>query len=183
MNNISMAFKIDDSDKYAATTNKEILPVSGDIITEAGRSMLLDKISRLFKRKPEISERIAAARSQGGLEENEELHGALEDMQRIDIEIYRLQSMLDGATLLPTMKSGDYNVVALGTTVTIKNLDNNRIVSYTILGEVESDPSAGIISFKSPLGKELLGSKVGDFIDIERGDDFIEYEILKIFVK
>lgn len=183
MSKLSMAFTLDDSDKYAATTNRELISVSGDIITEAGRSELAAKISKLFKRKPEISERISAARSQGGLEENEELHGALEDMQRTDMEIYRLQTIMDSATLLPKMRIGVYDTVSIGTTVTIKNLDNNRIVSYTILGEIESDPSSGIISFKSPLGRELLSSKIGDVIELERGDDFIEYEILSIQVK
>jgi transcription elongation factor GreA len=177
-----MAFNIDNSDKYATTEYKE-LSVGTDVITEIGKEQLLDKISKLHKKKPAISEQIKNAREQGGLEENEELHTALEEMQRLDAEIIRLQTILEGATLLPKLPKQDYPTVRVGMTVQVENFNQDKIFDYTILGEVESDPSNGIISYKSPLGKELLGCKVGDVIDLERGTDFIEYEVLRIYVK
>jgi transcription elongation factor GreA len=187
MNNaFSMSFNIDQSDKYATNENynelKE-LSVSGDVITERGKEVLQEKIVRLQKKKPEISEQIKNAREQGGLEENEELHMALEEMQRVEMEISRLYDIMENATVLPKMPKQDYPVVRVGMTVRVLNSNVDKVFDYTILGEVESDPSNGIISYKSPLGKELLGAKVGDFIDLERGSDFIEYEVLKIYVK
>lgn len=184
MNSPLLAFKIDQSDKYATDNNnyKEI-SVGSDVITEKGREELFKRIQKLRKKKPEISEQIKNAREQGGLEENEELHMALDEMQRVDAEIIRLETILESATLLPKLQKIDYDIVRLGMTVQVMNHNQEKIFDYTILGEVESDPSGGIISYKSPLGKELLGGKVGDFIDLERGDDFIEYEILRIYGK
>jgi transcription elongation factor GreA len=130
-----------------------------------------------------MSERISAAREQGGIEENEELHMALEEMQRNDVEIDRLSSLISKATLLQPLVSGSYDKVKPGVTVKLENFNIDKIVEYTILGEVESDPNKGIISFKSPLGIELMNAKVGDEIELDRGTTTIEYEVLDIFVK
>ena len=64
----------------------------------------------------------------------------------------------------------------------MENLENGNKTKYQILGEFESEPSKGSISFRSPLGKELIGSKKGDIVGIIRPVGDIEYEILDIFV-
>ena len=64
----------------------------------------------------------------------------------------------------------------------LENLDNGNKTKYQILGEFESNPSEGTISYKSPLGRELIGCKKGDVIAIMRPAGDIEYEILDIFV-
>jgi transcription elongation GreA/GreB family factor len=61
-------------------------------------------------------------------------------------------------------------------------MDNGNKVKYQILGEFESDPTKGSISFRSPLGKELIGSKKRDIVAIMRPAGDIEYEVLDIFV-
>jgi len=179
-----IGFNTTSSDKYTATNNQIQEDNSFmDIITSEGRNTLVKKISELQKRKPDISERISAARDQGGIEENEELHMALDEMQRNDVEIDRLSKMLSNCRLLEELPSGTYERVGTGMTVKLENFTVDKIVEYTILGEVESDPSSGIISFKSPLGQELLNAKVGDSIELDRGNTVIEYEVLDIFVK
>lgn len=179
-----MGFNISNSDKYTVNTNKdqEITP-SMDIITRAGRSSVTQRVLDLQAKKPEISLRIGAARDQGGVEENEELHMALEEMQRNDVEIERLSSILAKCTLLEPLSPGNYDTVRPGVTVRLENFTVDKIVEYTILGEIESNPGKGIISFKSPLGVELLGAKQGDYIELDRGTNIIEYEVLEIFVK
>jgi transcription elongation factor GreA len=174
-----IAVKISSLDKYATDNNKETT-VGGDIITESGRTQVLEKITSLARKKPSMSLRIQEARDQGGLEENEELHMALEELQRIEMDIQHLQNLLSSATVLLPLPPGDLPKVVAGAKVTIRNLDNNRIITYRILGEYESDPSTGSISFKSPLGKELMGTTVGEIITLERKNDFIEYEVMKV---
>jgi len=104
-------------------------------------------------------------------------------MQRNDVEIDRLSSLISKATLLQPLVSGSYDKVKPGVTVKLENFNIDKIVEYTILGEVESDPNKGIISFESPLGIELMNAKVGDEIELDRGTTTIEYEVLDIFVK
>ena len=178
-----MAFNVNNSDKYTDSDKGQEINQSMDIITQEGRDGVVERITELTSRKSEISERISAAREQGGIEENEELHMALEEMQRNDVEIDRLSSLISKATLLVPLNPGSYDAVNPGVTVKLENFNTDKIVEYTILGEVESDPNKGIISFKSPLGIELMSAKVGDCIELDRGATIIEYEVLDIFVK
>ena len=178
-----MGFNIDNSDKYTDNSFEREYNSYMDIITKDGRKQVVDKITELKKRKSGISERIGVAREQGGVEENEELHMALEEMQRNDVEIERMSKILADCTLLNELPAGKYTKVVPGVTVRLENFTVDKIVEYTIFGEVESDPSKGIISFKSPLGVELMNAKVGDEIELDRGTTTIEYEILDIFVK
>lgn len=169
-------------DKYTTTTTRE-LNDKMDIITQKGRDLVMARIRSMTQQKPLISDRIAEARSQGGLEENEELHMALEDMQRLDVEISRLGQIVANSTVLPKLKPGPRDTVIVGSTVRIEDFDKDRIIEYTILGEVESDPANGVINHSAPLAKLLLGSFVGDVVDLKRGNNWLEYEILEIFVK
>lgn len=178
-----MAFNINNSDKYTDSDKGQEINQSMDIITQEGRDSITKRITELTSLKSEISERISAAREQGGIEENEELHMALEEMQRNDVEIDRLSSLISKATLLHPLNPGSYDIIKPGVTVRLENFTVDKIVEYTILGEVESDPNKGIISFKSPLGVELMNAKVGDEIELDRGATIIEYEVLDIFVK
>ena len=111
------------------------------------------------------------------------IQAVIDEMNRIDIEISRLQAIIEKSTILEIPKPGTYDKIIPGVTVELENFFVDKIVTYTILGESESNPSLGSISFKSPLGKELLGLGVGDVAELIRGDDVIEYEVLKIYVK
>ena len=180
MNNTLMSFKLDTTDKYDASNHSENNNM--DFISAKGRVEIADKITETLDKKPEISDRIQAARSQGGLEENEELLTALDDMQMLDMELNRLQSILDSATVIEPLPKGKKKTVTFGCHVKLENLDNGNKTKYQILGEFESNPSEGTISYKSPLGRELIGCKKGDVIAIMRPAGDIEYEILDIFV-
>lgn len=181
MNNTLMSFKLDTTDKYDASNNSESNN-NMEFISAKGRVEIADKITETLDKKPEISDRIQAARSQGGLEENEELLTALDDMQMLDMELNRLQSILDSATVIEPLPKGKKKTVTFGCHVKLENLDNGNKTKYQILGEFESNPSEGTISYKSPLGRELIGCKKGDVIAIMRPAGDIEYEILDIFV-
>jgi len=180
---ISTAFKITDNDKYTDNKNDQEYNTNMDLITKLGLTDLEEKISILNKKRPLIAEQIAAASENGGIEENEELHMSLDEMNRVEIEISRLQTIVQNSTLLVIPSPGNYDKVAPGLTVKLENFFVDKIVTYTILGESESNPSEGSISFKSPLGRELLGLCVGDVAELIRGDDVIEYEVLEIYAK
>tara|TARA_Y100000389_G_scaffold591_1_gene533 strand:- start:1760 stop:2317 length:558 start_codon:yes stop_codon:yes gene_type:complete len=184
MTSTIMGFKVEQSDKYGRSSNNNLSENKNnmDLISAKGRDDLYRKILETQDKRPEITERITAARLQGGLEENEELLVALEDMQRVDMEVHRLQEMLEKVTVMEPLAKGKKEKVSFGTTVEIENCDTEKTIEYTIAGEFESDPNNGIISFKSPLGSELIGSKVGDIVAIMRPAGDIEYEVLKIYV-
>jgi transcription elongation factor GreA len=171
-------FNTSDSDKYA-DTKRGITMTTGNFMTESTRDRIHADIRNLEEKRPEITDRISEARLQGGLEENEELLMALEDMQRLDMEMNRLSDQLINVSIIQQLKPGKKKVVVIGTTVTILNVDNDTEVTYTILGVHDSDPNNGIISFKSPLGAELLGREVDDEIEVND----TQYEIIKIVAK
>jgi transcription elongation factor GreA len=182
MNNTIMGFQVQQTDKYASQNNKSENKNNMDLISAKGRDDLYRKILETQDKRPEITERIQAARLQGGLEENEELLVALEDMQRVDMEVHRLQQMLEKVTVMDPLPKGKYNKVCFGTTVKIENCDTGKQIQYKIGGEFDSDPNNGTISFKSPLGAELIGTEKGDIVALMRPAGDIEYEVLRIFV-
>jgi len=175
-------FNIDDSDKYASTM-RGINMTNGNFMTASTRDKILAQIRELEGKKPTITEQIGNARLQGGLEENEELIMALEEMQRVDMDIHRHQEKLVDIQLIQPLSPGIRNIITVGTTVTILNIDTDVESIYTILGEHDSDPNNGIISFKSPLGAELLQREVDDEVEIRAGNNITNYEIIKIVVK
>ena len=179
-NNITTGFNIDESDKYADTMKRGTKMTDGNFMTASSRDAIIEQIAELQAKKPMVSEQIGAARMQGGLEENEELHMALEGMQRLDMDINRHEEKLVDIILIKPLLKGVYETVKVGTTVTILNIETDQELTYTILGVHDSDPNNGIISFKSPLGGELLNREVGDEVEIQAGNNISEYEILKI---
>ena len=175
-------FNIDNSDKYASTM-RGINMTNGNFMTASTRDKIIAHVQKLESKKPAISEQIGNARLQGGLEENEELIMALEEMQRVEMDIHRHQEKLVDIQLIHPLSPGVRNIITVGTTVTILNIGTDVESTYTILGEHDSDPNNGIISFKSPLGAELLQRSVGDEVEIRAGNNISEYEIIKIVVK
>ena len=108
MTSTIMGFKVEQSDKYGRSSNNNLSENKNnmDLISAKGRDDLYRKILETQDKRPEITERITAARLQGGLEENEELLVALEDMQRVDMEVHRLQEMLEKVTVMEPLAKG-----------------------------------------------------------------------------
>ena len=175
-------FNVDSSDKYLGIQRGTNM-TQGNFMTVKTRDRIMADIRGLEDKKPEITDRIGAARLQGGLEENEELIMALEEMQRLDMDIHRHQEKLADITLISQLSPGKHKIAKMGTTVTVMNIETEKESTYTILGVHDSDPNNGIISFKSPLGEELLSRQVGDEIEIQAGNNISNYEIIKIVAK
>ena len=112
-NNITIGFNIDNSDKYASTLRGDTDMENGNFMTSKTRDRILAEVRILEDKKPEISTRIGDARLQGGLEENEELIMALEEMQRLDMDIHRHQEKLADVTLISQLSPGKHKIVKM----------------------------------------------------------------------
>lgn len=130
-------------------------------ITEAGRHELAEELATLKNQRGAVAEKIAAARDFGDLSENAEYDAAREEQGLLETRIAEIEDILQYAVII---KPSDASVVGLGSTVELTSAD--KTVVYTVVGPVEADPLQGKISDESPIGKELIGKKVGDQVTI-----------------
>jgi transcription elongation factor GreA len=116
-----------------------------------------------------IAERIRTAREWGDLSENAEYHAAKEAQAHLETKILRLRELRDNAIVVEP--GGGAGTVALGVTVTVRDLDSDREAEHRIVSAAESDPAGGRLSIDSPLGRALTGAREGDEVafDAPRG--------------
>ena len=131
-------------------------------ITEKGKDDLEVELADLKSRRGEIAEKIAVARDFGDLRENAEYDAARKEQGLVETRIAEIEEILQNAEII---QSSDGSAVVLGSTVELQSA--NKTVTYTVVGPVEADPLAGKISNESPIGKELMGKKVGDEVKIK----------------
>ena len=131
-------------------------------ITEKGKGDLEVELADLKSRRGEIAEKIATARDFGDLRENAEYDAARKEQGLVETRIAEIEEILQNAEII---QSSDGSAVVLGSTVELQAAD--KTVTYTVVGPVEADPLAGKISNESPIGKELMGKKVGDEVKIK----------------
>ena len=150
--------------------------------TEEGLKKLKDELNHLktFERKM-IIKAIADARDKGDLSENAEYDAAKNDQGLLEIKIAKLDEIVANARIVDSSKL-DINKVSILTTVKIKNLKNNMEMKYTIVAENEADLKSGKISIDSPIGKGLVGKKVGDTVDVTVPAGIIQFQILEITI-
>lgn len=130
-------------------------------ITAEGRAELERELESLIARRPEITEKIATARSYGDLSENEDYSAARGEQKVVEGRILEIQEILKHAKII---RAGKKTKVAMGATVTIES--DGKTQTYTVVGAVEANPLEGKISDESPIGKALMGQKVGDTITL-----------------
>lgn len=149
-------------------------------MTKERYEKLIEELNYLKKveRSKNIKE-IEEARSHGDLWENAEYHAAKERQSFIEGKIREIQSKLGHAEIIDTTKLSADTVV-FGTTVILKNTESKEKKTYTLLGPEETDLKNGKISVHSPVGKALLGHRVGDIVTVKAPSGIIEYEILEI---
>lgn len=152
-------------------------------MTEQGYENLLQEVKRLEEvERPEIIQAIAEARDKGDLSENAEYSAAKEKQALLEDRINQLKMQLMSVRILDT-SAVNTDSVQLLTTVTIRNLKDNKEKKYTIVSDTESDIRKGKISMSTPIAKGLLGKKVGDVVDIEVPAGLLTFKIEKIEVE
>ena len=148
--------------------------------TEKGLKDLKKKLDHLKDvQRPLASRAIAEARDKGDLSENAEYDAAKEAQGLLELEISKLEETVANARIIDESKLDNSKVLVLST-VKIKNTANNAILSYKLVAASEADLNKGKISVESPIGKGLLGKKVGDTTEISVPNGTVKFEILEI---
>ncbi|WFD10102.1 transcription elongation factor GreA [Tepidibacter hydrothermalis] len=155
-------------------TNKEVL------LTKEGHKKIEDELEYLKAvRRKEVAERIKIAISFGDISENSEYDEAKNEQAQLEERILKLENMLTKAVIIDESKI-DLSIVTIGSVVKVNDIDFDEEVEYTIVGSAEADPYEFKISNESPVGKALLGRKVGDKVDVQVPDGMAKFEILEI---
>lgn len=131
------------------------------------------------KGRKEIAQKIADARAHGDLSENAEYDAAKEEQGLLELRISKLENMLSRAKIVDTSSISTDEVRVL-TKVKVKNLKNGSLQTYHLVSPEEADFENGKMSVNSPIGRQLLGKKVGDIVKVNVPAGIIELEIIEI---
>ena len=151
------------------------------VMTINGCDLLREELKDLkSKDRPEIIQAIATARGFGDLKENAEYHAAKEKQSFIEGRIKDIESKLSNAEIIDIEKLKVTNKVVFGSTVTIQNLDSGNEVKYKIVGEDESDIDKGLLSYKAPVSRALIGKSIDDLVEITIENENQSLQIVNI---
>ena len=129
-------------------------------------------------REHEVAELIKEARGFGDLSENSEYDEAKNEQAKIEARIIELEKMLENVTLIED--DVDTDTVTIGVTVTVFDIEFEEELTYRVVGSAEADPMNGLLSDDSPVGKALLGAKVGEEVTAETPMGEINFKIVGI---
>jgi transcription elongation factor GreB len=148
-------------------------------LTPAGAKQLADELQRLMSvDRPKVVREVAEAAAQGDRSENAEYIYGKKRLREIDRRVRFLTQRLDAAVVVRPEELGG-ELVRFGALVVVEDEQGER-KSYRLVGPDESDPSAGKLSFQSPLGQALMKRRVGDVVIVRRPAGEIELEIVSL---
>ena len=151
-------------------------------MTEEGYKKMLEEITFLETvKRPEISRQIAEARDKGDLSENAEYDAAKEAHGLLEMKIAQLKDKVANARMIDDTKLNTHTVQILNK-VKIKNTKNNAVMQYMLVSESEANLKEGKIAVSTPIGKGLLGKKVGDIAEIQVPSGIMTFEIIDISI-
>jgi transcription elongation factor GreA len=145
-------------------------------LTADGVKELKEELAILISQRAEVADRIKTAREFGDLKENTEYQVARDDQAKQESRIAEIERILESVEIIAQPK--DVNIVELGNTV--KLVCNGKDKTLSIVGSVEADPMEGKISDESPIGKALLGKKLGEEVEIVTPSETTKYKIATI---
>ena len=150
------------------------------ILTYAGLKKYEDELQDLkIHRRQEIAQKIKEAREQGDLSENAEYDAAKDEQRDIEARIEELEKILKNAEVV-VEEEADLDKVSIGCSVKILDCEFEEELEYKIVGSTEANSLKGKISNESPVGKALLGKKVGDTVTVETPAGEFSYKVLSI---
>ena len=148
--------------------------------TKEGLKKLKDELNYLKDvERPKASNDIGEARDKGDLSENAEYDAAKEAQGLLEMRISKMEAIMSNARLIDESKL-DISKVLVLSKVVIKNLNNQMQMNYTLVAESEADLKSGKISVNSPIGKGLLGKKVGQIAEVTVPNGKLSFEIISI---
>jgi transcription elongation factor GreA len=151
-----------------------------NILTYEGLRQLEDELHDLkVNRRKEVAQKIKEAREQGDLSENAEYDAAKDEQREIELRIEEIDKILKNAEVV-VEDEVDLDTINIGCKVKIFDMEYKEKLDYKIVGSTEANSLKGKISNESPLGKALIGGRVGDVVDVTTNAGTIKYEILEI---
>ena len=150
-------------------------------ITPEGQKRLREEVEFLKNiKRQEIIDAISEARAHGDLKENAEYHAAREEQGLNEARIRELEEALSLATVVEYKDIEATNIVVFGATVSIRDLDSEKELTYQIVGESEANIEFNTISFTTPIARALIKKSIGDIVEVSTPGGLKEYEITKI---
>ncbi|MDD3159244.1 transcription elongation factor GreA [Anaeromusa sp.] len=148
------------------------------ILTEEGLRKLEEELEFLkTERRSQVAERIKQAIDFGDISENSEYEDAKNEQAFIEGKIADLEKKLRNVEII---KKGDADVVTVGSTVLLKDLEMDDVAEYTIVGSTEADPMEFRISNESPVGAAILGQRVGGVVEVHVPAGVLKYQIMQL---
>jgi transcription elongation factor GreA len=145
-----------------------------------GLKKLRDELVQLEQvERPRVTVEIADARDKGDLSENAEYHAAKEEQSHLEFKIAKLKNVIAGARILDESQL-DTSKVLIHSNVVIKNTLNGMEFTYRLVADSETDVRNGKLSVNSPIGKGLLGKKVGEVAEIQVPSGIMKFEVMAI---
>ena len=151
-----------------------------NILTYAGLKSLEDELHELkiVKRK-EVAQKIKEAREQGDLSENAEYDAAKDEQRDIEARIEEIEKILKNAEVV-VEEEVELDKISVGCRVKVFDFDEDEEIDFRLVGSTEANSLEGKISNESPVGKALIGAKLGDVVDVETPAGMMQYKILSI---
>ena len=150
------------------------------IITYAGLKQYEDELQDLkVNRRREVAQKIKEAREQGDLSENAEYDAAKDEQRDIVLRIEELEKLLKNAEVVDEDEV-DLDKISIGCKVKVYDVDFDEEMEFKIVGSTEANSLQNKISNESPVGRALLGKRVGDVVDVETQAGIIQYKVLEI---
>ena len=151
-----------------------------NILTYAGLKKLEDELHdlKVFRRK-EVAGKIKEAREQGDLSENADYDAAKDEQRDIEARIEEIEKILKNAEVV-VEDEVDSSTISVGCKVNVLDMEFDEEMELQIVGSTEANSLQGKISNESPVGKALIGAKVGDVVDVELPTGIMQYEVLTI---
>ncbi len=148
--------------------------------TAEGLKKLKDELNQLKDvERPKASQAIADARDKGDLSENAEYDAAKEAQGLLEMRISKMEEIVANARIIDESQL-DTSKVLVHSTVKIKNQTNGAVMTYKLVAQSEADLKSGKISVDSPIGKGLLGKKVGEVAEVSVPNGTMKFDILEI---
>ncbi|MBQ7774817.1 MAG: transcription elongation factor GreA [Lachnospiraceae bacterium] len=151
-----------------------------NILTYEGLKKYENELEHLkVVKRQEVAQKIKEAREQGDLSENAEYDAAKDEQRDIEARIEELEKILKNAEVVDEDEV-DLDKINIGCMIKILDVEFNEELEYKIVGSTEANSLKGKISNESPVGKALMGHKVGDTVEVETQAGVIAYKVLEI---
>lgn len=154
--------------------------IKKNLLTYAGLKKLEEELHDLkVVRRKEVAQKIKEAREQGDLSENAEYDAAKDEQRDIEARIEEIEKILKNAEVV-VEDEVDLNMISVGCKVKVHDMEYNEDMEFKLVGSTEANSLQGKISNESPVGKALIGAKMGDIVDVEMPSGVMQYKVLDI---